>query len=65
MKLTNLRMLGRFQHKETKQQVNLHKGQRVGRGTDVHFYLRSGKRVLVSEQERYSDWQLVLASQNA
>lgn len=56
MKLQNIRLMGRYRHRVTKQEVNIHKGQQVGRGTDVYFYLRQGKRVLIGASERFEYW---------
>ena len=57
MKLTRLRKLGRFKNPDTNQQVNIHKGTRVGRNDEWFFYLRSGVRVFISEKDFYNIWK--------
>lgn len=60
MKLTNVRrLLGRYRNEATGQEVNFHRGRQVGRSVDVTFYLRFGKRVLVSDAEQAGDWKRV------
>lgn len=60
IRLTRIRKLGRYEHKTTGQQVNVHKGQRRDGGVgDIHFYTRSGERVLLPEAEFYRDWKRV------
>jgi hypothetical protein len=50
MKLTRIKPWGRFRLEDGRE-VNIHRGSRVGRGTDVYFYLNRMKRVLVSDLE--------------
>lgn len=54
MKLTNIRNLGRYKNIETGKCYNFKKGTRVGRGTDVIFYLYRNSRQVISENEFYS-----------
>lgn len=56
MKLSDIRRLGRYKHKLTLQEVNIHKGRRVGRSVDIIFYLRYGGRIIVDDKEFYHDW---------
>ena len=45
MKLTRIKPWGRFRLEDGRE-VNIHRGSRVGRGTDVYFYLiHRGSRV--------------------
>lgn len=57
MKLTNIRAYGRHVHIATGKEYNIHVGQMVGRCVDVHFYLRQGKRVLVSPLELSNEYK--------
>ena len=59
MKLSNIRIVGRYRNEKSGQTVNLHRGRRVGRGDDITFYLRSGKRVIVAEADVYGEWKRV------
>lgn len=54
MKLTNIRNLGRYKNTETGKYYNIKKGTRVGRGTDVIFYLYRNSRQIIPENEFYS-----------
>jgi len=54
MKLSNIKNLGRFEHKQTCQSVNIKKGRNAQRGTDLLFYLFRGKRMFISDEEFYS-----------
>lgn len=56
MKLTAIRLLGRYVNPETGRPVNVHKARRVGRGGVLFFY-RSGKRVLITDRDFYSQDQ--------
>lgn len=51
MKLTRIRAVGRFHNRVTGQTVNIRKGTRVGRGTDIYFFLHRGVRQYVDENE--------------
>lgn len=57
MRLTNIRKLGRYENKETGQQVNIHKGQRPHSVGDVIFFIRSGERVQIPEADFYRGWK--------
>lgn len=59
MKLSNLRRRGRYINPETGRPVNVHVGRNVQRGTDIHFFLRSGKRVLISDRDLFTTWEKV------
>ena len=50
MKLTNIINWGRFRMADGRE-VNVKRGRRLGRGTDVYFYLNSMQRVLLSDAE--------------
>lgn len=50
MKLTNIINYGRFRLADGRE-VNVKRGRRVGRGTDVYFYLARMQRVLLSDAE--------------
>jgi hypothetical protein len=50
MKLTNIINWGRFRMADGRE-VNVKRGRRLGRGTDVYFYLSSMQRVLLSDAE--------------
>ena len=43
MKLTRIKLWGRFRLEDGRE-VNIHRGSRVGRGTDVYFYTESMRR---------------------
>jgi len=55
-KLSNLRIIGRYRNPETGNPVNIHKGTKVGYGTDILFYLQYRKRIYLSELEFYQKW---------
>lgn len=57
--LTNIRKLGRYKHKNTCKQVNIHRGDVVGRGTEVLFYLYRNNRVYVTQREFCENWQAI------
>jgi hypothetical protein len=59
MKLQGIRKLGRYQHKETGQQVNVHKGRIVNRTGDAYFFRRSGERVIICEADFFHDWSKI------
>lgn len=50
MKLSHIRPVGRFHNATTGQTVNIKKGNRVGRGTDVYFYLHRHTRIVVTDE---------------
>lgn len=50
MKLTNIKLWDRIRLSDGRE-VNIHRGCRVGRSTEVYFYLHRMRRVFVSEQE--------------
>jgi hypothetical protein len=50
MKLTKIINWGRFRMADGRE-VNVKRGRRLGRGTDVYFYLNSMQRVLLSDAE--------------
>lgn len=56
MKLTNTRLLGRYKKKPDSTPVNVYKGRRAERGTDVYYYLFRQSRVLISDTEFHSEW---------
>lgn len=58
MKLSNLRIIGRYTNPETGRPVNVHKGRRMGYGTDHYFYLLRGRRVFIGDNE-FSKWTRV------
>ena len=55
MKLTNIRSLGRYTDSETGKTVNVKKGRRVGRSTDILYYLYRGSRVIIQENDFYGN----------
>ncbi len=57
MKLTRIRLIGRFTNPETGRKVNVHKGNRKGYGTDHLFYLYRQKRVFINDADFYGKWQ--------
>ena len=57
MKLTRVRKIGRYTNPETGRKVNVHKGTKVGYGTDALFFIRSGKRVVINDSEFYREWK--------
>jgi len=59
MKLTRIRKLGRYECSATSQQVNIHKGQRVGACGDAIYYVRSGQRIVIPEAEFYREWKRI------
>lgn len=61
MKLRNIRNMGRYINPETGKPVNVKTGNRASRGTDHLFFLRSGKRVFISDVEFWSKktWERV------
>jgi len=56
MKLTNRRLLGRYFNPETHRPVNVYKARKAGYGTDVRFFIRSGKRVIIQESDFHALW---------
>lgn len=56
MKLTNIRKRGRYVNPITGRAVNVHVGRNAQRGTDNLYFLRSGKRVFISDCE-FGDWK--------
>ncbi len=52
-KLTNIRPLGRYRHKESGKEHNIKKGRDMSRGTDVLFYLYRNSRQYISDFEFY------------
>lgn len=58
-KLSNIKKLGRFENTETKKQVNLYKGRNLERGTDIIYYLVSGKREFVTDRDFYSIYKKI------
>jgi hypothetical protein len=50
MKLTNIINWGRFRLADGRE-VNVKRGRRLGRGTDVYFYLSRMQRVFLSDAE--------------
>lgn len=60
MKLSNIRPLGRYTNSETGKTVNVKKGKRVERGTDIIFYLYRGTRVIIQDNDFYGgSWSKV------
>jgi hypothetical protein len=59
IRLRNIRKLGRYINPETRRQVNLHQGRQVGRSVDLIFFIRSGKRVFISDRAFYNEWAAV------
>lgn len=57
MKLSHIRPLGRFKDKETGKVVNVKKGRRVNRSTDILFYLYRGNRVIIPDRDFYENWE--------
>lgn len=57
MKLSRLRIIGRFKNPDTGREVNVHKGRNNARGTDHLFYIRSGARVFINDSEFYKKWK--------
>jgi hypothetical protein len=56
MKLKNLRPLGRFNNESLNKTVNIYSGTRVGYGTDITFYYKFGKRIVIDDREYYDNW---------
>lgn len=59
MRLKNIRRVGRFRHKESGKQVNIHQGDRHGRCGTYYFYLNIGKRQFLSNYEISKEWEKV------
>lgn len=59
MRLTRIRLIGRYINPETGRPVNVHKGSRVGRSTDHLFYLFRQARVFINDSDFYSKWKKV------
>jgi hypothetical protein len=58
MKLSNIKLLGRYINPETNRAVNVHIGKRVNRSTDHLFYYFRQKRVFISMADFYGGkWQ--------
>jgi hypothetical protein len=57
MKLTRLRILGRYINPSTGRPVNVHKGTRANRGDNWYFYLYMGKRQFITEGDFYKNWK--------
>lgn len=55
MKLTNIRLVGRFLNTITNQKYNVKKGRRVGRSTDHYFYLQSGTRIYINDTDYFNN----------
>lgn len=60
IKLTKIRLLGRFVNPKTGNEVNVRTGKVVSRGTDILFYLQSGKRIGITDFEFYGKWDKVI-----
>jgi hypothetical protein len=59
MKLSNIRNIGRYQHKETGKSYNIKKGTRVGRSTDHIFYLYRNQRQYINDSDFYSNYSKI------
>lgn len=59
MKLTRLRLIGRYTNPETGRPVNVYKGTRASRGDDWYFYLYRGKRHFIPEGDLRRYWTLL------
>ena len=57
MRLPNNRILGRYINPETGRAVNVHTGRWMQRGVDILYFLRSGKRVYITDRDFYNDWK--------
>ena len=55
MKLSNIKNLGRYRNTETEKEYNIKKGRKVGYGVDVLYYLYKGKRIIIPDNEFYSE----------
>ena len=55
MKLTNIRLIGRHLNKETGKKYNVHQGRKKGYGVDVLFFYRSGKRIVIADNDFYDN----------
>jgi hypothetical protein len=55
MKLSNIRLLGRYTNTETGKSMNVYKGRNSQRGTTLLFYLYRGSRVFIADSDFYSD----------
>lgn len=55
-KLKNIRSLGRYRNKESGAEVNVKKGDVVGRGTVLYFYLYRNARITIPEAEFRSQY---------
>ena len=56
MRLTNCRIVGRYAMPDGRI-VNVHKGHRIERGTDILYWLYRGKRILISDAEFSESWK--------
>lgn len=57
MTLTRIRKLGRYTNPITGNAVNVHTGRVVGRSVDVIFWLKNGRRQIISDRDFYRDWK--------
>lgn len=58
MKLSNIRLMGRYINPETNRAVNIYIGRRVGKSTELLFYYFRQKRIWVSMGSFYSgNWK--------
>jgi hypothetical protein len=55
LRLRETRILGRYKNAVTGKEYNIQKGTRVGRGTDVYYYLYRGKRQFISAEEYFKN----------
>lgn len=55
MKINNIRPLGRFKNNLTGQIYNVKKGNKVGYGTDIYFYLYRNSRIIIPAQEFFKN----------
>jgi len=56
MKLSGLKLVGRYKNNTTGVEVNVHRGRWMTRGVDITFYYRSGKRVVISDRDFYHNY---------
>lgn len=57
MKLTNLRLVGRYINPATGKPVNVRKGRQVGRSVDILFYTYRGSRHLINARDFFNNWK--------
>lgn len=57
MKLTAIKLLGRFRHIGDGRCANIRRGRNAARGTEHYFYLYRRKHIPISDREFFHEWK--------